>query len=140
MRVTLLTLAVFAAPAAADEEAIREVLAAQAAAWNRGDIDAFMSHYWKSPKLTFSSGGEVTRGWQATLTNYKKRYPTRERMGKVAFSDLEVTPLGASAALVLGTWKLGREGDPIGGKFSLVFRRRGGRWVIVHDHTSRKPD
>ena len=45
---------------------IEAVLHEQADAWNRGDIEAFMEHYWKSDSLTFNSGGKTTRGWQAT--------------------------------------------------------------------------
>jgi len=30
-----------------------------------------------------------------------------------------------------------RESEPLSGNFSLVFRKLDGRWVIVHDHTSR---
>ena len=112
----------------------------QADAWNRGDIDGFMEHYWKSDKLTFSSGGKTTRGWSSTKENYRRRYPTPERMGKVTFNELDITSLGDSAALVLGRWKLDRKQEPIGGNFSLVFRRLDGRWVIVHDHTSRAED
>ncbi len=40
-------------------------------------------------------------------------------------------------ALVLGRWRLQRKRDPVGGNFSLLFRRIAGRWLIVHDHTSR---
>jgi beta-aspartyl-peptidase (threonine type) len=101
-----------------------------------------MEHYWKSDDLTFSSGGKTTRGWQATLDNYRKRYPTREAMGRVSFSELEITPLGSStdedgAAMVLGRWQLDGESEPVGGNFTLVFRKIDGKWVIVHDHTSR---
>ena len=110
---------------------------AQVDAWNRGDVDAFMEHYWKSDDLTFSSGGQTTRGWQATLDGYRKRYPTREKMGRLTLDGLEITPLGDAAALVLGEWKLDRASEPIGGNFTLVLRKIDGRWVIVHDHTSR---
>ena len=124
--------------AAPDESAaIRAVIDSQAAAWNRGDIDAFMEHYWKSDDLTFSSDGKTTRGWQATLDRYRRRYPTREAMGHVTLSDFEITPLGDSAAFVLGQWKLDRASEPISGNFTLVVRKIDGRWVIVHDHTSR---
>lgn len=112
------------------------MLREQAAAWNDGDIDAFMNPYWHSPKLTFSSGGEVIHGWKATLARYRKRYPSRETMGRLTFGDLHVTPLGDDAALVLGRWRLERE-HPVGGAFSLVLRRDRDRWVIIHDHTSR---
>ena len=121
-----------------EPDEIRAVLDRQASAWNRGDIATFMDAYDRSPQLTFSSSGKVTRGWQPTLDNYYQRYPTREAMGHLTFSELEVTKLGDAAALVLGRWDLDR-GDPVGGVFTLVFRRAAGRWVIIHDHTSRTP-
>lgn len=61
-------------------------------------------------------------------------------MGTLAFSELEVTVLAPEAALVLGRWHLDRDDRPVGGSFSLVFRRIGNRWLIVHDHTSALPD
>ncbi len=120
--------------------AINEILDIQTKAWNDGDVDAFMEFYWKSDDLTFSSTGSTTRGWEATKANYKRRYPTRESMGQVAFSEIEVFALGDSAALVLGRWLLKRKPTDIGGNFSLVFRRIDDRWVIIHDHTSRTPE
>jgi len=119
--------------ATADDTAkeIEAVLSRQAEAWNRGDIDGFMEHYWKSNELTFSSGGQTTRGWKSTKENYQRRYPTREKMGRLTFSELEITPL------VLGRWRLARDEAPVGGNFSLVCRKIDGKWVIVHDHTSK---
>src|SRR4051794_8197691 len=94
---------------AAMRGAIGAVFRAQQDAWNGGDVRAFMDHYWKSDDLTFSSGGKTTRGWQATLAGYRERYPTREKMGRLTLSGLEITPLGDAAALVLGQWKLDRQ-------------------------------
>jgi beta-aspartyl-peptidase (threonine type) len=135
----LIAISAPALTASADDPSadIKAVLTNQAEAWNRGDIDAFMQHYWKSDELTFSSGGQTTRGWKSTKENYQRRYPTRERMGQLTFSQLEITPLGDSAALVLGRWRLAREESPVGGNFSLVLRMIDGKWVIIHDHTSR---
>ena len=116
---------------------IRAMLERQDEAWNRGDIEGFMEHYVKSDELSFSSGGETIYGWQATIDGYKRRYPNKDRMGHLTFSELEIHPLGRRAALALGRWHLDREPDPVGGNFSIVLRRIGGRWVIVHDHTSR---
>jgi uncharacterized protein (TIGR02246 family) len=118
--------------------AIEAVLNTQQEAWNRGDIDAFMEHYWKSGDLTFSSGGETTRGWNETLARYRERYSTPEKMGRLKLSDFEITTLGESAALVLGEWRVERDDEPLAGNFSLVLRKMDGRWVIVHDHTSRR--
>lgn len=120
--------------------AITAILNTQAEAWNRGDLDAFMEHYWKSDELTFSSGGKTTRGWSETLKRYRERYPTPEKMGRLKFDALEVTPLGESAVLVLGQWQVERDSEPLSGNFSLVVRKFDDRWQIVHDHTSRKMD
>jgi uncharacterized protein (TIGR02246 family) len=122
---------------AAPRSAIENILRVQQDAWNRGDIDAFMEHYWKNDDLTFSSSGKTTRGWRATLAHYREHYPTREKMGRVTLSGLEITPLGDAAAFVLGRWKVDRQTEPVGGNFTLVFRKIDGRWLIVHDHTSR---
>jgi beta-aspartyl-peptidase (threonine type) len=118
------------------EEAIPAQLDAQAAAWNAGDVEGFMRGYWQSPELTFSSGGTVTRGWEPTLARYKQRYPDRAAMGHLTFSDLDIVMLGRDAALVLGRWRLERD-KPVGGNYTLVLRRIGGQWLIIHDHTSK---
>jgi beta-aspartyl-peptidase (threonine type) len=120
--------------------AVESVLRTQEDAWNRGDLEEFMAHYLKSDELTFSSGGKTTRGWTETLNGYRERYPTPEKMGRLSFSGLEVTPLGDSAALALGQWRVQREDEPISGNFSLVLRKLEDRWLIVHDHTSRLKD
>lgn len=111
------------------------ILATQQAAWNRGDIPAFMQAYWNSPELTFSSGGKTTRGWQATLDRYTKRYPDRATMGVLNFESLESYQLDTNAAMTLGVWKLDRD-NPAEGNFSLVWKKIDGQWKIVHDHSS----
>ncbi|HEV8588375.1 MAG TPA: nuclear transport factor 2 family protein [Pyrinomonadaceae bacterium] len=116
--------------------AIRAVLDAQAAAWNRGDIAGYMDGYDRSPDTVFVSGDRVTRGWQTVLERYKKTYDTREKMGTLTFSDVEVTMLSKDAALVLGRWHLKRSKDEPHGRFTLLFRKTKAGWRIVHDHTS----
>ena len=120
------------------EREITEILETQRDAWNRGDLDAFLVPYWKSDRLTFSSGGEVRRGFEATRERYLKTYPDRAAMGQLEFSDLEVTELGTQSAMVLGNWKLTRDAGPLGGNFTLVVQRFAGVWKIIHDHTSRR--
>jgi ketosteroid isomerase-like protein len=112
------------------------VMDAQAAAWNRGDVDGFMRGYWNSSELVFVSGANVTRGWQPTLDRYKKTYNSREKMGTLKFSELEINVISKNAAVVLGSWALTRKGDNPGGKFTLIFRKFKDGWRIVHDHTS----
>jgi ketosteroid isomerase-like protein len=118
------------------ENAIRAVLDAQVAAWNRGDIDAFMEGYSKSPSTRFASGGTVTRGWDVVYKRYKTNYDTRAKMGTLSFTELETTPLSATRALVFGRFTLTRETDTPTGLFTLLFERTDLGWRIVADHTS----
>lgn len=118
------------------ENAVLAVMTVQSEAWNRGNLDGFMEGYWKSDTLVFASGDRVTRGWQATLDNYKKTYGTKEKMGELAFADLEVNVLSREIAVVVGSWSLKRATDNPKGKFTLIFQRRKEGWRIIHDHTS----
>ena len=131
------------APNSKSEAAIRAVIEAQAAAWNRGDVEGYMDGYDRSPNTEFVSGDNITRGWQQVLDRYKQRYNTRDKMGVLTFSDLEITVLSSDAALVLGRWRLQRvvtssqriDNEPHG-TFTLLFRKTKAGWRIVHDHTS----
>jgi ketosteroid isomerase-like protein len=118
------------------ESDILAVMDAQAAAWNRGDVEGFMRGYWNSPDLVFVSGANVTRGWKPTLERYQKNYDSKEKMGALKFSDVEITVLSKDSAVVLGSWSLARANDNPHGKFTLIFRRFKEGWRIVHDHTS----
>jgi ketosteroid isomerase-like protein len=116
--------------------AIRGVLDAQRDAWNNGDVEGYMDGYDRSEQTVLVSGDNVIRGWQTVHDRYKKNYDSREKMGTLTFSDLEITQLGNDAAIVLGRWHLRRATDEPHGRFTLVFRRTKKGWKIIHDHTS----
>jgi Domain of unknown function (DUF4440) len=122
------------------EAGVRQVLDAQVAAWNRGDVDGFLAGYWNSENTAFAGPQGILHGWQALRERYRKSYPDRKAMGTLAFSALEVTALCPDAALVLGKWHLDREAGPVGGVFSLVLRQFPEGWRIIADHTSVVPE
>jgi len=121
-----------------DSDQIREVLTTQVSNWNAGRLEEFMKGYWRSPKLTFFSGGRKLAGWDTTLERYRKAYQADgHEMGKLVFSDLDVTVLGPQSAMVTGHWELTMsDGKKPGGLFTLIFRKVDGGWKIIHDHTS----
>jgi ketosteroid isomerase-like protein len=121
-----------------DGAEIRRVLDAQVEAWNRKDLIGYMNGYWKSPELTFFGGAAVTRGWQATLDRYKKRYQGEGReMGRLTFADLSIESFGNGAGLARGHWKLTMtNGETHEGLFTVVFRKLAEGWRVVHDHSS----
>ena len=119
-----------------DETAVRKILATQNAAWNRGDVDAFMIGYWQNDSLMFIGQNGITYGWQNTLNNYKKNYPDTATMGKLNFTLVTVKPLSKEYYHVVGKWHLTRSVGNASGHFTLLFRKIKGEWVIIEDHSS----
>jgi ketosteroid isomerase-like protein len=128
-----------ASSTAADEAAIRKLLNDQAAEWNRGDLDAFMTGYWNSPDVAFVSGNGVTRGYAGVLARYKKGYPTQVAMGKLLFTDLEVHVDCGDSAYAIGQFRLQLAPNNPTGWFTLNFRKFKEGWKVVVDHTSAAP-
>jgi ketosteroid isomerase-like protein len=76
---------------------------------------------------------------QAILARYRKAYPTREAMGTLSFSNIEVRRLGRGLALVTGEFHLDRTaagGGNTSGRYTLILRKTPSGWKIIHDHTS----
>ena len=116
--------------------AVRAVVDAQKDAWNRGDIEGYMDGYARSVDVIFISADSLTRGWQTVHDRYKRIYDSREKMGTLTFSDLEISVLNNDAAMMMGRWHLQRTNDQPHGRFTLVLRLTRQGWRIVHDHTS----
>lgn len=123
------------AQAQSPDQFVREAIRLQEMAWNKGDVEGFMDGYWQNDSLKFIGSKGITYGWTKTLANYKKSYPTQTEMGTLSFELIEVKTLSSDAVYVVGKWSLQRE-KPIGGHFTLLWRKMNGKWVIVSDHTS----
>ena len=120
------------------ESAIKQVLADQVTAWNHGDIDSFMRGYKDSPETTFI-GKTVRHGWQQVLERYKNSYSTKDAMGTLEFSELNIRMLGSEYAVATGRYHLARTaagGGEATGVFSLVWEKSAEGWKIILDHTS----
>lgn len=139
---TLLALLGCAAPDLAQErKEILGVISAQAAAWNRGDLDEFLTGYHRSDRTVFAGGDAVHRGFDAMATRYRRTYSSKAKMGRLTFSRLTFEQLEADQAVVTGSWELeltDSDKRP-GGVFTLIWRRFDEGWKIVHDHTSSRP-
>lgn len=134
----------FAQTRPTDEAKIREIMMAQTAAWNHGDIPGFMQAYEDSPETTFI-GATLRKGFQPILERYEQSYKGTEQMGTLTFSDLDVRLLPGACgktefAVVTGKFHLQRtakgEATKDDGIFSLVWRKGQRGWKIVLDHTS----
>ena len=115
---------------------IEKIMHEQEAAWNKGDIDGFMTSYWENDSLKFIGKNGITYGWKSTLDNYKKSYPDKATMGELNFSIISVEQLSQNTCYVIGKWNLKREKGDVGGYYTLLWKMIKGQWLIVSDHTS----
>jgi uncharacterized protein (TIGR02246 family) len=133
-------------PAVGDPAAARAEIGAMmdrsAAAWNRGDLDAFMEDYVPGDATTYVSRRGLLRGPAAIRAAYAPRFAPGARRGTLRFEGLEVDVLAPGVAHVIATYVLadrtaaGADTTIGRGPTSLVMRRAGGRWRIAHDHSS----
>ena len=130
--------------AASDEAQIRAAIKAQAQAWNRADIPAFMQAYEDSSETTFI-GQTLRKSYQPILERYKASYTNSQQMGALTFNDIDVRLLPSGCgkseiALVTGKFHLARTTHGTATKddgiFSLVWRKGPHGWKIILDHTS----
>ena len=120
-----------------ERAAIQRLLDDQAAAWNKGDLLAFMKGYLESDDLSFFSGNAKTKGWKATLERYQKKYQGEgKEMGKLSFKEMSIELLGNDNALVRGRYHLKMKSGTPTGIFTLILRKTPAGWRIIHDHTS----
>ena len=123
----------------AQETEIRALMTKSQAAWNRGDLAAFASDYEDSPETTFIGKTVTHGGTQAILERYQKSYANREAMGTLTYSEISVRVLAPGLVLTNGKWELKRTaagGGDASGRFTLVMRKTGKGWKIIHDHSS----
>jgi len=119
------------------DASIRAALAMQEAAWNKGDMDTFVTSYKNSPDILFI-GSKINKGYAAMVARYRASYPTREAMGTLTFSEVEVQPLGPGFATATGKFHLKRTaagGGDAGGSWMLVFEKTPQGWKVVRDVT-----
>ena len=116
-----------------DVATIRGILVQQQKAWSENDLEGFMSGYWQSEELTYFSRGKITRGWQTTLANYKRNYPSKKETGELNFEIANITKINEDAYWVMGSYFLTRETGDANGTFMIVFKRINGEWKIIGD-------
>jgi len=119
-----------------DEQSIRRLMEKQTRAWNAGSVDEFMKGYWNSDSLMFIGKSGIIYGYLGALERYRKTYGDTVKMGQLRYDLLRLEPISSAAFFVVGKWYLKRTIGDLGGIFTLVFRKIGGKWFIVADHTS----
>lgn len=116
-----------------DKAEILKVLNLQEDAWNKHDLERFMQGYWKSDSLKFYGSSGLTKGWENTLNNYKKGYPTKTESGILNFVINDISKIENNNYWVMGEYHLSREAGDADGVFIIIFKKINGEWKIIAD-------
>ena len=116
-----------------DKQAIKNIMAIQEKAWNKHDLEGFMQGYWKNDSLKFYGSRGITYGWQNTLNNYKKGYPTKAESGTLRFVINDISKIETESYWVMGEYHLTRPVGNANGIFMIIFKKINGEWKIVAD-------
>ena len=115
------------------KNAILKVMKDQETAWNNGNLEGFMQGYWKSDSLKFYGRNGLTKGWQNTLDNYKRGYPTKAETGTLNFVINDISKIEGNNYWVMGEYHLKREAGDADGVFIIIFKKMTDGWQIVAD-------
>lgn len=111
---------------------IRTLLADQAAAWTRGDLESFCTFY--ADDATFLSPSGLTEGRQAVLDRYRKKYVDKAGMGSLTLEIKQVRAATETNASVVARWALSWPDKPKAeGLTLLVLWKTKDGWRIVQD-------
>jgi len=119
-----------------DKKAILAVMDAQQIAWSKHDLEGFMQGYWKSDSLKFYGSNWVTLGWEKTLANYKRGYPTPDHSGTLKFKINDISKINEGAYFLMGEYHLTRKVGDANGIFMIIFKKINGEWKIIADTSS----
>jgi uncharacterized protein (TIGR02246 family) len=115
-----------------------KIVLAQENAWNKGDLDGYLSHYKDSPD-TQAVLANLVRGIDNIRSAYKQNFPNKDAMGGIEDTDIEVKALGDNYALATGKYHINRpkkSGGPIEGTFMELFEKTPTGWQIIFSQST----
>jgi uncharacterized protein (TIGR02246 family) len=115
-----------------------KIILAQQNAWNKGDLDSYLSHYKDAPD-TQAVLANLVRGVDNIRAAYKQNFPNKDSMGSIEDTDIEVRPMGDSYALATGKYHLNRpkkSGGAIEGTFMELFEKTQAGWQIIFSQST----
>lgn len=117
---------------------VTKVLLKQESAWNKGDLDTYLSHY-KNAEDTEAILSGPTRGISNIRFAFHQSFPSKESMGQLQQTEINVRALGEEHALVTGRYHLQRprkSGGDTDGMFVEVLEKNGDVWQVVFSETA----
>ena len=129
-------------------DSLRKLVVAAYDLKSRDPVASLMSLYPREGPVLSASGGVVTTARPALEEQIKAFWTyvgSHMTDPKWEWTSMSVDVLSPDAATMTSTYRVPhltpkREPHVIGGAWTAVFARRGGRWVIVQEHLSDAPN
>ena len=112
---------------------VTKIVLAQEAAWNSGDMAAYLRFYKDAPD-TVAMLNVPVYGLDGIRTSFRANFPDAASMGKLEESDVTVRSMGETFALATGRYKLSRTkkaGGEVSGTFSEIMEKTPEGWRVI---------
>jgi len=118
------------------EDSIEAMLRETAAAWNAGDLEGVLAAYGEGLSSSFMTDDGPARGRDALRARFAPAFAPGAARDSLRLEHVEVRTLPPLVGITTGRYVLERDGEVTGsGWFTLIVRRTGDGWRIVHDHS-----
>lgn len=117
---------------------VAKIVLEQQDAWNKGDLDGYLSHYKDAPD-TQAVLATLVRGIDNIRSAYKANFPNKDSMGSIEDSEVEVRAMGDNFALATGKYHLIRSrkaGGEVSGTFTELFEKTPAGWKIIFSEST----
>lgn len=115
-----------------------KIILAQQNAWNKGDLDGYLSHYKDAPD-TQAVLANLVRGVDNIRAAYRQNFPNKDAMGEIEDTDIDVRTMGDNYALATGKYHLNRSkksGGSIDGTFMELFEKTPNGWQVIFSQST----
>lgn len=111
-------------------------------AWDNLDPAQAARYYAKDSDLVFYDDSPLKyTGWAEYARGVRKEFAGYASFKTTLANDVSVHKVGSSFAWGTATWRadaVKRDGstEVVYGRWTVLFEKRGGKWLIVHEHVS----
>lgn len=112
---------------------VTKVVLAEEHTWNSGDLDGYLALYKDAEDTEAILNGPV-HGLANIRSAYHAAFPSKDAMGTLEQSSVEVRELGPNFALALGHYRLSRSrknGGEADGVFTEIFEKTEQGWKMI---------
>jgi beta-aspartyl-peptidase (threonine type) len=121
---------------AEDSAEITALVAKEYSAWGAGDVDGFLSVYWRSPLLVYITEESVWNGYDEVKANIEREYPPGSNLGSTVLERLATKIISPEFATTVEWFNTTFPKTRIHGVASATWRKLPEGWRIVQSQTA----